>query len=69
MYAFVGKIEMGNRLRDLRGDKKQSDVAEAVSITRTALSNYESGIRIPRDDVKARIANYYNVTIESIFFV
>lgn len=69
MYSFVGKAEMGQRLKKLRGNKRQSDVAKAVNITRNALANYESGIRIPRDDVKARLANYYNVPLESIFFI
>ena len=69
MYSFVGKTEMGRRLKKLRGNKRQSDVAKAVNITRNALANYESGIRIPIDDVKARLANYYNVPLESIFFI
>ena len=69
MYSFVGKAEMGRRLKKLRGNKRQSDVAKAVNITRNALANYESGIRIPRDDVNARLANYYNLPLESIFFI
>ena len=69
MYAFVGKEEMAKRLVALRGSKKSVEVAKCVGISTTALSNYEQGIRIPRDDVKARLANYYKVPIESIFFV
>lgn len=52
----------------LRGDRPANIVARALSITPSALANYEAGLRIPRDDVKARIANYYQVPIESIFF-
>lgn len=69
MYAFVGLAEMGKRLIELRGKRKQSEVAAAVGITPAALANYEAGIRVPRDDVKAELANYYNTSIESIFFV
>lgn len=69
MYAFVGLAEMGKRLIKLRGKRKQSEVAAAVGITPAALANYEAGIRVPRDDVKAELANYYNTSIESIFFV
>ena len=69
MIAFVGKKEMGKRLRNLRGDKPANMVAKALNITPTALANYEAGIRVPRDDVKAVIANYYNTTIEAIFFL
>lgn len=69
MYAFVGKKEVGKRLTALRGDRPANTVARALSLTPSALANYEAGLRIPRDDVKARIANYYQVPIESIFFV
>lgn len=69
MYAFVGKKKMGENLIKLRGSQQQNAVAKAINITPTALSNYESGARIPRDEVKARIANYYGVTLESIFFL
>ena len=50
MYSFVGKAEMGRRLKKLRGNKRQSDVAKAVNITRNALANYESGIRIQKNN-------------------
>ena len=69
MYAFVGLAEMGKRLIKLRGKRKQSEVAAAVGITPAVLANFEAGIRVPRDDVKAELANYYNTSIESIFFV
>lgn len=69
MTAFVGKKEMGKRLIALRGDRKPSVVARSVGITQSALANYEAGIRVPRDDVKAALANYYKTTVESIFFV
>lgn len=69
MTAFVGKEEMGRRLIQLRGKQKPSIVAKGVGISQSALSNYEAGIRIPRDDIKAALANYYGTTIQAIFFV
>ena len=69
MYAFVGKKEMGRRLVELRGDIPNKVAAACMGITPQSLSNYESGERIPRDDVKAIIANYYNTSIERIFFL
>lgn len=42
MYSFVGKTETGQRLKQLRGDKRQSDVAKTVNITRNALANFLS---------------------------
>ena len=44
------------------------EVANAVNITEKTLSDYEAGARMPRDEVKIRLANYYGVDTESIFF-
>lgn len=55
-------------LRGLRGDKSLAKTAKEIGITPLALANYESGIRTPRDQIKVKIAKYYGVSIESIFF-
>ena len=55
-------------LRGLRGDKSWAKTAKEIGITPSALANYESGIRTPRDQIKVKIAKYYGVSIESIFF-
>lgn len=52
----------------LRGKKTRKEVAEAVGITERALQSYELGERIPRDDVKQRLAEYYHRTVGHIFF-
>jgi transcriptional regulator with XRE-family HTH domain len=64
----VDSKKIGARLRDLRGDRSQSEVAEAVGVTAMAISLYESGERIPRDETKIALAAYFKVTVESIFF-
>lgn len=61
-------IEIGNRLRDLRGKTPAIEVAEAIGISRSALANYECGIRIPRDEIKEVIAHYYGMTVGALFF-
>lgn len=60
--------EVGKRLRDLRGNKTIREVSEATGIGLTALSNYETGYRIPRDETKAVLADYYGVNLEELFF-
>lgn len=65
---MVDKKTMGLRLKKLRGDKAVQEVAFDLGICPSALSNYENGIRTPRDQIKFRIAQYYNVSLESIFF-
>lgn len=60
---------IGRRLTKLRGDKSQELVARELDISYSALRKYESGDRIPRDEVKIRIAKYYGKTVQEIFFV
>lgn len=61
-------IENGNRLRQLRGNRRLEDVASAVGVSASAMSMYESGERTPRDFVKLSLAKYFNTSVESIFF-
>ena len=62
------EMTAGEKLRELRGDKSQEEVARAVMISDSALSFYENGDRTPRDDVKKRLAEYYGKTVGEIFF-
>ena len=60
--------KIGKRLQTLRGSRTQKEVAEAVGVTPMAISQYESGERIPRDEIKKALAKYYKRTVNSIFF-
>jgi transcriptional regulator with XRE-family HTH domain len=59
---------IGQRLRSLRGDKTQREVAQNLDITPMAISQYEQGERIPADNIKIALARYYNKSVEEIFF-
>lgn len=59
---------IGKKLIGLRGEKTQEEVAKSIGISTSALSMYECGERIPRDNVKLRIAAYYKRPIHDIFF-
>lgn len=60
---------MNEKLIALRGNKTQEEVAKALGISVSALSMYEQGKRIPRDEVKIRMANYYDISLESLFLI
>lgn len=60
--------EIGSRLTELRAERSQMEVAEAIGITQAALSMYERGERVPRDDLKIKLADYYGKTVSDIFF-
>lgn len=74
-YTYHGKEgralnakKIGERLKLLRGTRSQKEVADAIDVTDMAISLYESGDRIPRDEIKVRIAKYFGTTVEAIFF-
>ena len=62
------RTEAGKKLVERRGNKSQEEVAKAVGITQAALSMYERGERTPRDDVKIKLANYFESDVAFIFF-
>ena len=64
----MDKAKISENLRRLRGTKSLASVAGEVGVTPSALSNYEAGIRVPRDEVKKALADYYGETVDAIFF-
>lgn len=59
---------MCEKLVKARGSKTQKATADDLGISQSALNMYESGERIPRDEVKERIAEYYGMTVGFLFF-
>lgn len=64
----MSRNDIGERLKTLRGDRTQKEVADALGLTVAAISQYENGLRIPSDAIKMRIARYYGVSVQEIFF-
>lgn len=61
-------MTVGEKLRTLRGEKTQKEVADELKITKSALAMYERNQRVPRDEVKVKLAKYYNQSVENLFF-
>ncbi len=59
---------IGKRLRDLRGSRTQEEVAKTLGVSVMAISLWERGERVPSDDIKVKIANYYKRSVSTIFF-
>lgn len=66
--AYMAGKCPNEKLRELRGKRKREEVARAIGITPRALQSYELGDRVPSDDVKIRLANYYKRSVQYIFF-
>lgn len=56
------------QLKKLRGNMSQDSIAKAIGITKSSWAMYERGERVPRDEVKIRIANYFGKTVQELFF-
>ncbi len=65
----MNRQKMAEKLIELRGDKSREQVAVDLGISYSAIVSYEIGDRAPRDEMKIKIANYYNVNVEDIFFL
>ena len=65
---ILNREKVAKKLVKLRGERSQEEVAKSVGISASALSMYENGERVPRDEIKVRLARYYEESVESIFF-
>lgn len=61
---------VGERILSLRKEHgiTQKELAKALGVTRQLVCNYETGDCKPGDEVKKKIAEYFNVSIEELFF-
>lgn len=60
---------IGERLRQLRGNISRKKVAEICGISVSALAMYENGERMPRDEVKIKLAALYGRSVGSLFYM
>jgi transcriptional regulator with XRE-family HTH domain len=55
--------DLGKAIERLRGERKQRVCAERAGISPSSWSLYESGVRAPRKDMRARIARGLGVDV------
>lgn len=60
--------KIGEKLIALRGNKTRLEVAKDLNVSESAIGMYEQGNRIPRDEIKIKIAEYYGCSVQEIFF-
>ena len=61
-------MSCGNILRNLRGDKSIEKTAREIGVSKSAWAMYERDERVPRDEVKIRIANHFGKSVQEIYF-
>lgn len=60
--------DIAKRLRDARGDIPRKEVCEALGLATSTLTMYETGQRVPRDEIKIALANFYHTSVEALFY-
>ena len=65
---MISPAEIGKRLRLLRGIRTRAEVEKATGISQGRLGNYEHGTRVPNDDAKVILSNYYGISVQELFF-
>ncbi|MEL7660386.1 helix-turn-helix transcriptional regulator [Acetobacterium wieringae] len=64
----MDSVKIGKLLTELRGEKTLPEVAAILGLSPAAIRQYESGNRIPRDNIKEKIAKFYDKTVQEIFY-
>ena len=70
MYEAISADRIGQRIKGLRLQKEMSmeQMAKTLGTSYSAISMYENGERLPRDEIKIKIAELFGVSVETIFF-
>ena len=48
--------------------RHQEEIAAILGITKSSWAMYERDERVPRDEVKIRIANFFGKTVQELFY-
>ncbi len=61
--------ELENRIHVFRAERRmtQSELAEAIGVTRKTISTIEVGRFVPSTIIALKIARYFETTVEEIF--
>ena len=61
---------MKNRIKSLRIEKglSQTELSEQIGCTQQSLSKIENGIQVPGVDLAFKIADFFNVTVEFLYY-
>lgn len=68
MERVLNAEEIGKRLRELRGvHRTLADVSDGSGVSAQQLCQYELGQRVPSSETVAKLAAYYDTSIDYIF--
>ncbi|ARU61560.1 transcriptional regulator [Tumebacillus avium] len=56
------------KMTALRGERTQKEMAKEIGIPVSTYAMIESGHRFPRRDLQIKLARYFNLTVDELFF-
>ena len=65
---IIDPIKLGKKLRLIRGIRTRAEVSRATGLGQARIGNYEHGMRVPNDEAKILLANYYGMTVQELFY-
>lgn len=70
MPRIEGKLNIASRIQELRTAREltQQDLAEAVGVTRATIIALEKGSYNPSLELAFRLAKFFKIGIEKLFF-
>ena len=70
MYEAIDGARIGKKIKEMRKQKgiTAEELAKEIGTSASAVTMYEIGQRIPRDEIKIRIADFFASPVESIFY-
>lgn len=64
----MNKFKTRIMLLKLRGNRTLNEVALCIGVSGSTIRNYESGLRMPCDEIKVKLAKYYHVSVQQLFY-
>lgn len=61
-------MSIAERLIEARGQRSRKSIAKEIGVSLSAISMYETGARVPRDEIKVKLADCYHKTVQDLFF-
>lgn len=70
IYKVGGEFVKNLYLIELREERglNQAQLADKLGISPSSMSAYELGTRIPRDEIKVKIAEFFGADVLELFF-
>lgn len=66
----MNQTSIGEKIAELRNKANitQKELGMKIGVSTASVAMYELNERVPRDEVKRKIANFFQVSVQDLFF-